>query len=708
MTKSVIVTFTILLFSVSMMLSTVLFAEEPVLTPDGIKIPLQGLDDLVFSYPQLQDQSQKSLAKIFDKSITDNGKHAVVKYEGGTEILFLKKENGNFEMSVKNPPGSLAAFRFECHIPFAINEGGKYRFDNQDAKPFPMEKPEKPHLYQGNTQIMQLTAPSGATIRLTGLESGTFFQLQDNRKWNWSIFSVMFLCPYNKDHGTVELKFSTGKDADLKITKMVDRFGQDFVRDFPGKISSEEELKNDVKNDESYYASFSKQKNLDRYGGLEGSIRSLGLKKTGFFHVEKARDKWFLVDPDGNAFFHLGLCTFNPGEDYTYTEGRESLFEWLPPRTGEFATAWNPQAWWNDKAVSFYLVNVIRKYGKPYDQNEWAARMIDRVRAFGFTSSGAFSSVPAAFAEKNFPHVRMFGFWGLGYDIPGARGFFDVFDPELAQKIDTIFAKEIAPHANDPLVIGYYLANEQGAEDLPRALPALSGKFAAKKKLIDFLKKKYGDIKKFNTAWEMQADSFNAILEPGLPVTTKPASEDITTFVEIYLDQYYSLLSKTFRKYDSNHLLLGSRWQPGTANNEALVRICAKYCDVISVNYYTLAFDRSFLDRIETWSGGKPMLLSEWHYTCTAESALPGGLGGVNTQTERGLAYRHYVEQAAATGYVVGIEWFTLIDQARAGRFFEKNTGEKANTGLFSVSDRPWKNFVEEAAKTNKNIWNVL
>jgi hypothetical protein len=701
-----------------MLLSTVLFAAEPSLTPDGIKFPLQGLDDLVFSYPNLLDNSQKDITKIFDKSVTENGNRAVVKYEGGTEIIFVKKGNGLIEMCIKNPPNTLAAFRIGCNIPFAVNEGGKYSFDNQEAKPFPMEKPAKPHLFQGNTQVMQLTAPSGATIHLGGLEPGTFFQLQDNREWNWSIFHVWFSCPYNKDHTAVDLKFSSGKDDNLSVTKMVDRFGQDFVRDFPGKISSEEELKKDVQTDEHYYASFPKQKNLDVYGGFEGSGAALGLKKTGFFHVEKVNvenvhvenvnNRWFLVDPNGNAFFHLGLCSFNPGEDYTYTEGRESIFEWLPPRTGEFATAWNPQAWWNDKAVSFYLVNVIRKYGKPYDSNEWAARMIDRVRAFGFTSGGAFSSIPAAFAEKQFPHIRMFGFWGLGYDIPGARGFFDVFDSELAKKIDGIFANDIASHANDPLVIGYYLANEQGVEDLPRALPALSGQFAAKKKLVDFLKKKYGNIKNFNTAWEMQADSFNAVLEQGLPVTTKSASEDITEFTGIYLEQYYSLLSETFRKYDKNHLLLGSRWQPGTANNEQLVKICAKYCDVISVNYYTLAFDVQFLNRIEKWSGGKPMLLSEWHYTCTAESALPGGLGGVNTQTERGLAYRNYVEQAAATGYVVGIEWFTLLDQARAGRFFEKNTGEKANTGLFSVTDRSWKNFVAEIVKTNKDMWNVL
>ena len=58
---------------------------------------------------------------------------------------------------------------------------------------------------------------------------------------------------------------------------------------------------------------------------------------------------------------------------------------------------------------------------------------------------------------------------------------------------------------------------------------------------------------------------------------------------------------------DPNHLLLGSRWQPGTANNEMLVRLAARYVDVISVNYYTYAIEKSFLDRIHAWSGDRPL-----------------------------------------------------------------------------------------------------
>ncbi len=684
-----------------------LIAGEPSLTSDGIKVSLQGMDDFLFKFPQLQDESQKGLGKVIEQKLLDGGKEAIAKYDNDAEFRLVRPSNGVIEFSVVNPPAGLSKLRFETLVPFAMSEGGGYKIDGGAFKKFPPEKPEKPHVFQGNASAFELTAPTGDSFGIKELPPGSFVQVQDNRAWNWPIFHLMVLVPYNKDHAAVPLSFTSGKSTDVDAKKMVDKFGQDFAQPFPDKIDSEDDLKKDAATEQKYYDSFSKQKR-DVFGGFPGTQQSLGLKKTGFFHVEKSGKRWFLVDPDGNAFFHVGICGFNPSDDFTYTEGREAIFEWLPPRTGEFSTAWHANPWWNERAFSFYVANLVRKYGKPYDADVWASRMIDRVRAFGFTSAGAFGGVPKAFAEKDFPYIRMFDFWGLGFDIPGARGFFDPFNPELAKKVDDVFSKTVAGHADEKGVIGYYLANEQAAEDLPKALAALDGSFAVKKELVAFLKKKYGNkIQSFNTAWKMDVKSFDDLTGRGLPLTTDTAKTDIKAFTGLFLDKYYSLLRDTFRKYDKNHLLLGSRWQPQSID-EQLVKTCEKYCDVISVNYYTDKIDKAYLDKLRGWAGDKPFLLSEWHYTCPAESGLPGGHGNRNTQKERGLAYRNYVETAASLPYVVGVEWFTLVDQARAGRFFEKNTGERSNTGLFSVTDRPWKDFVTEAAKTNAAIEKIV
>ena len=101
------------------------------------------------------------------------------------------------------------------------------------------------------------------------------------------------------------------------------------------------------------------------------------------------------------------------------------------------------------------------------------------------------------------------------------------------------------------------------------------------------------------------------------------------------------------------------------------------------------------------------MMLSEYYWASYSDSGLPGGKQ-VKSQRERGLAYRNYVEQAAALGYVVGIEWFTLIDQARTGRWFEKYAGEKANTGLLNVADRPYKDCLDGMCQANYRIYDVL
>jgi hypothetical protein len=126
----------------------------------------------------------------------------------------------------------------------------------------------------------------------------------------------------------------------------------------------------------------------------------------------------------------------------------------------------------------------------------------------------------------------------------------------------------------------------------------------------------------------------------------------------------------------------------------------------MSFNYYTNGVDRDFLRRIYGWTGGKPMMLSEFYWSASRESGLTGGRE-VATQKERGLAYRNYVEQSAGLGFVVGIEWFTLNDQAVTGRWFQGLDGERANTGVIAVTDRPWKEALAEMIKTNYGIYPV-
>ncbi len=451
-----------------------------------------------------------------------------------------------------------------------------------------------------------------------------------------------------------------------------------------------------------------RHRSLRRAAGLRQGVRS---EEDGLFppgpncqtgrRGAGQRSADVLVTPDGNAFFQLGVCGISPCDDYTTVRGRESIYQWLPSSQQEFLSARREG---DNGVVSFYLANTIRKYGRPYDLDSYFGRWIDRLRAWGFNSAGAFNAVPPVTSEKRFPYVT---FVPVPAPPLGNLGVvWDPFAPGLAAKFDAAYAQSVAPKANDPLLIGYFISNEPLLEDVPKVVPALrASQCPSKARLISLFKKKYSTVAAFNAAWNSRFASFEAAAEEPLTVTTRAAAEDMAAFFRLFLETRYALVNTAFRKHDPHHLLIGDRWMPGTANSEVLVTTAAKYLDVVSINYYTYGIDKGFLDRIHGWAK-KPLLFSEFYYA-VADQGLQGG-SKVNSQSERGLAYRNYVEQSAATGYVVGIQWFIALDQACTGRFFEGFNGEAANTGLVNVADRPYKDFLAEVMKTNYTIYDVL
>lgn len=72
-------------------------------------------------------------------------------------------------------------------------------------------------------------------------------------------------------------------------------------------------------------------------------------------------------------------------------------------------------------------------------------------------------------------------------------------------------------------------------------------------------------------------------------------------------------------------------------------------------------------------------------------------------QTERGIAYRFYVEQSAAQPGFPGAYLFHRRDELVLGQF----DGENFNIGFVDVNDRPYKELVEAAKATNKQLYEV-
>ena len=603
---------------------------------------------------------------------------------------------------------------FRTSVPFALREGGKATFDGVSV-PFPAELkagPEGHSIWRGEAGRFEMATQRGQILAIQTPRN--WQQLQDNRFWNDNqTFEWIFQHDLSRDPGQTRISFQLqevagGVPAPVLPPQIADKFGQSKLVDFPEKVTSEAQLKSDVLADQAYYAGF-KAPARDEFGGLPGSGAALGLKKTGFFHVERIKDAKrgelpVLVDPAGNLWFQLGLCSFGgAGDSYTYLPGRENKFDELPAKDGPFASAFID----GGTAFSFYAANWSRKFGKPFDAETFSTQAIGRVRQLGFNSSGAFSGWTRADQTLRFPRVGFLPFDGME-EIPESRGVFDPFAEGAAEKLDANF-KRLTGDNTDPLVVGHFLGNEQGFENIPKIVPTLDGKSGAKRKLVAMLREKYGTIDKWNAAWtpKTPAQSFDELPNARLFVVSKFASEDVGAFYSVLLDSYYKMVSDSYRKHCPNHLLLGNRWLSSTANDDTVVRIAGKYLDVVSVNYYTYALESDFLKRVHTLSGGRPILLSEWHYGAT-DQGLSGGARQVKDQRERGLAYRNYVEQAASLGFVVGHEWFSYLDQALAGRWFQRDNGERGNIGLVNVADRPYKEFLAQATRANFDVYDVL
>lgn len=687
------------LLALTLFCATGLGAAELKLSGKGVEIAAGSLGAFTLSYPEFLDSSQTTVNPQIEVRI--DGPSATVQYEGGAECAITIEED-EIRLTFKGLPDNVKSWKMTTLIDIGFAKGGSWKIADKEGV-FPASKASPPQIASLNGTDFLLKNAQGQSLSLVTPDYA-FQQLTDNREWNWAVYHWQFLVPFGPDQTSSTIKVSSDLGATVTL---IDSFGQSLSDSFPNKLPDLEALKADVTDEAAYYASLSPPE-LDRFGGMPGSGASLGLKKTGFFHIEEQQGKLWLVDPDGNVFFHLGVCGFGPNDDYTYVKGREGIYEWLPPLTGEFASAFRPGD--GGAHFSFYLANTIRKFGTPYDYDTHAARMIARVRKWGFNSIGAFSPTPPSAHQKaDFPYVAHLPIneWEGVARLPGAHEVWDPFDAATETKIAENIAREVPLRANDPLLIGWFIVNEPRFDELPRVIPSLDGTHACKRELVSSLGQKYKTITAFNAAWETEAVSFEELHDKGLAVTTDAAKEDVKAFVDVFLEKYFSRIETIYRRHDKNHLLLGSRLQPITIEDESLCRIMGRHVDVVSYNYYTFGVDTEALRRYHEWSGGKPMMLSEFFWASPGDSGLIGGRE-VNSQQERGLAYRNYVEQSASLGFVIGVEWFTLVDQATTGRWFSQYNGESYNTGLISVADRPWREMLAEMMKTNYSIYDLL
>ncbi len=484
--------------------------------------------------------------------------------------------------------------------------------------------------------------------------------------------------------------------------KLMDRLGQWTQKDWEGKTRREEDLI------EYLQAEYEKPLVLDPALSRWGGWLDKKFEATGFFRTQYDGNRWWLVDPDGYAFISTGIDCIQAREASRVTDWQDA-YEWLPVRHGKYNAAYsvfqgNPN---RDRRVryselvSFSIINLIRAFGDNWYE-AWCKITRRRLAEWGINTLGngaepefvAYSGMPWCFFMTGFPVT----------DVVVYRDFPDVFSPQFAERCEA-FAAQLAEYKDDPAMLGYYMTNEPEwgfGEDIELSEFMLENPASTccKTEFIRRMEEKYGTIAAFNAAWNLNLPDFDALNQPMRDARkcSAAAREDLDAFSRDMITLFAKIPAEACKKVDPNHLNMGMRYAYiGFANQVA----GHEYFDIFDINNYSQDC-RKYLD----WIGDmvhQPILISEFHHGALDKGVPCTGIEGVRTQAERGQAYRHYLEQALSTDYLVGAHYFILNDHPAICTFYQENY----NIGFVDVCNRPYEDFVSAVTETNHRMYQV-
>lgn len=330
--------------------------------------------------------------------------------------------------------------------------------------------------------------------------------------------------------------------------------------------------------------------------------------------------------------------------------------------------------------------NLFRRYGPENTMEKARQMVVDRMNLWGMNTMGRWS------AEEESPKPYM------SYVRPGNTtnifGLVDIYVPGFRERIEESIRNSVSSTVNDKMLIGYFIGNEPAFCNQENRLAELimeaEDNVPLKKAYLEYIKK------------------------------NGTSSESNRSFAYETFREYVKLICNTTKKYDPNHLILGIRFGRGIPASEVL-SISKEYFDVYSfnnygmdpmiesnVNYGTMTFidqpvstERNMFDEVYE-ATGLPMIIGEYHFG-TTDRALGESLVRVNSQEERGIAYRNYSEKAFSHPALIGLSWFQWNDQEMFGR----GDGENYNIGLVDITDRPYPHLVDAIKTVAGNSYEI-
>lgn len=396
---------------------------------------------------------------------------------------------------------------------------------------------------------------------------------------------------------------------------------------------------------------------VNRYGSDE-SVKD---QATGFFYVKQEDGRWWMIDPDGCRHLDMAVVSVRCGQ-------------------GEQ----------NKKAFA-------RKFS---NERQWMDATAEMLFGYGFAGSASWSDEEAVRsynkrAVRPMTHSVMLNFMasygrkrGGTYQLPGNTGYPNqtifVFDPEFKEFCDE-YASQVARYKDDATLIGYFSDNE-----MPLGMKNLEG---------------YLTLPKADDPGRLAAEKWLA--DKGID-RTQITEEHRAEFAGYVAETYFRIVSQALKKYDPNHMYLGSRLHGSNKFLKQVVEAAGRYCDVVSINYY--GHWTPSTEAMANWGrwAGKPFMITEF-YTKGMDSGLKNDTGAgfcVRTQLDRGRAYQHFVLGLLESGNCVGWHWFKYQDNDPTAKGVDPSN-LNSNKGLVDNNYEPYADLAALMKQLNVNAYRL-
>lgn len=479
---------------------------------------------------------------------------------------------------------------------------------------------------------------------------------------------------------------------------LVDALQQWTARDWPGKAHSVDEVRaaltEELQDPDTMTPQPRYPEDWSQYGGWIEKRFAAG----GFFRAEHDGQRWWLVDPEGCAFWSIGINCIRP-QVQTLCSGIEGVFASLPDKQ-DYADCWSG-------SDGRDILNAQGAVLRTVFGDDWKKQWIDltwrRMRRYAVNSIANWSDEEFIDAAET-PYVFTMKGFAPDRDTCVFRDFPDVYADDWQQHCRA-FAQQLAARRDDPFMIGYFMANEPqwafvNGFDLGAQLLQSDHDVVSRRVLIDRLKQQYGDIAGLNAAWHSNFKGF-ADFDDAVDLRACPASQqDTRAFTADAVDRYMRTAIEACRAVDANHMNLGCRWAWIHSDYQLAA---ADLLDAFSFNCYQVKPDATQIEDLAQRCG-KPLMIGEFHIGALDRGLPSGGLKTTQTMAESVEAYRYYIEQAAAIPSLVGAHYFLWNDQHVMGR----PDGENMQIGLHDITARPYPEWEAICAEVNSPLYEVI